>query len=308
MQLVRWIRGEQHHDHLCELAAEADHIVVNVAFLSEAGVDLVEQLLKIATVDLVVSLYLRVTRKAALVRCRKLLAKARKHPLRVGVLPAVDAFHGKVFAVRQGTTATVVLGSANWTNQGLYGVGEVSSVLEGLWQSAQGALTEPKAWSIHGDTAALDAAIIGYHEAQWPGALLEGADDGLVLVGAEPASAADDRLVEALVPEELLSAANVTTFLTSGRDGPKRAAVLATRPGDPVVIVNSANPATWPDKEDLGRACVGKVVDVLPTKKGAGLVVVYKIIEDDLDGAVVLTAVGRRNRRVDATRILALLD
>ena len=135
VQDLALLAGEPHGERLEEWAEGATQIHVFVSFLFPEGVKLVKTLLKHAPVDLVVSTYLRATRKQALVDLLAVLkrTKAKANKLRVRVATGdKDGFHGKFYRFEYADgTARVVVGSANLSGPGLNGRGELSLTVAG---------------------------------------------------------------------------------------------------------------------------------------------------------------------------------
>lgn len=135
VQDLALLAGEPHGERLEEWAEGATQIHVFVSFLFPEGVKLVKTLLKHAPVDLIVSTYLRATRKQALVDLLAVLkrTKAKANKLQVKVATGdKDGFHGKFYRfVYADGTARVVVGSANLSGPGLNGRGELSLTVAG---------------------------------------------------------------------------------------------------------------------------------------------------------------------------------
>jgi hypothetical protein len=175
--------GSPLHSHIKSWAKGADHIDVAVAYLGQSGLDLIDELLKSATVDLTVSLYLRGTRKRVLQALEARLSGEVPggDRLRVRVARELDkgGFHGKLvrFSYTAQSTARLIVGSVNWTSHGLESAGEVSVVVHGdanemavAFPPLDAESVDLTAWATPEDPGPLRDAIIGYEDQQrFPG-------------------------------------------------------------------------------------------------------------------------------------------
>jgi hypothetical protein len=245
------LAGAPHGASLIDWAQGAKKIRVIVSFLFPEGVRLVGELLKHAPVDLTVSTYLRATRKAALL---ELLALLKSSPgLRVRVATGdKDGFHGKVYRYTYDDgTARIVVGSANLTQTGLHGHGEVSLTAVGpqgsmpkLGRANMPALRDPR-WATMEDPAALKDVLRWYRERKLGAELGEAVvSDVASFVEIGESSPSENAFIE---------------FVWNAPDGDREGRMEGDpAPADEQFIINPAKDGLWATL--AGRLELGDVV------------------------------------------------
>lgn len=251
---MRWISGAAHEAEIEKLAVGSSRIAADVAFLSEYGADFILGLAKGCAVDLTISTYMGTTRRSALVT----LLEALKKPgptaknLQVRVARQTDrGFHGKVYRFdREDGGRVWIVGSANLTETGLTGTGDVSLVLDdpdgcggpGLVLTSHMKLSK---WATAADPSSLASVIETYRESVNRGGVADGENPQVRFVAGvtEKLNAVEtdvlERVQSADAPEDIhfefngrRDADSYQIIVKDGKYGAKYRVVWECRPGD----------------------------------------------------------------------------
>lgn len=202
---MRWISGAAHEAEIEKLAADATKITADVAFLTPYGARFILGLTEVCAVDLTVSAYMATTRKSALLALLHALRKggtAAKR-LRVRVARQTDqGFHGKVYRFdRDDGGRSWLVGSANLTETGLSGLGDVSLVIDDPDGTSGPQPAYPKRmrftkWADSTDYTGLEAFLETYVESLYRAGTAEGEEPEVRLaVGIRDANKKEHALV-----------------------------------------------------------------------------------------------------------------
>lgn len=179
---MKWIVGESHNQTVRLLAEHATRMELNISFLGDAGAELILELAGIAPVDLTVSSYMRVTRRSALERLLGELVgqSVRGARLRVRVATReIQGFHGKAYGFHYADRPSAwLVGSANLTDSGQSGLGDVSVMFAGSlppfpWSASLEAHLRMTRWAERGCPTPLREFIKGYADNPYRGGPFE---------------------------------------------------------------------------------------------------------------------------------------
>jgi len=134
-----------HSESIRELIANADELLIAVAFFKQSGLNLIEEALKRcvsknAGIIFIVGQHFALTEPLALYRLRNLLGNKAKFHL-ANVKNKDNVFHPKLYLIRNGHKGIIICGSANITKGGLVGNTECSlmiacDIADDIWKDA----------------------------------------------------------------------------------------------------------------------------------------------------------------------------
>lgn len=134
-EVVRLVLNEKDGGHgtiIEELILEAEHMIWMVAFAKQSAYTQIKNLLHSAlkkglNAKIAVGLDFHITEPSVLTQ---LLALTKKYALELYVSNSSSAFHPKIYTFQRGEKYSVVVGSANLTQGGLYGNYEASTLID----------------------------------------------------------------------------------------------------------------------------------------------------------------------------------
>ena len=134
-KVVQLVLNEEDGGHgtiMEKLILEAEHMICMVAFAKQSAYTLIKNVLHSAlknglNAKMAVGLDFHITEPAVLTQ---LLALTKKYAFKLYVSNSSSAFHPKIYTFQRGEKYSVVVGSANLTQGGLYGNYEASTLID----------------------------------------------------------------------------------------------------------------------------------------------------------------------------------